>query len=73
MEWLGLLASCFVVLSFLMKNVKWIRIINIIGAALWVVYGFTISSMSNILMNSFLIIVHIYYLIKIFQEEKKNG
>lgn len=38
-DFMGYGASLFVVLSFLMKDLKTIRIVNLIGCILFVIYG----------------------------------
>lgn len=63
-EAIGILATVFVLISFLFRNPKQIRIVNIIGAILFVVYGILISSLSVWLLNGALIAIHIYYLCK---------
>jgi hypothetical protein len=61
-EIIGLTATLFVLLSFLMKRIELVRIINIIGAALFVVYGLGINALSTWLLNAILIVIHIVYL-----------
>ena len=63
-EILGIIASTLVLISFLFKKERSIRLVNILGAITFVIYGFLISSFSVILLNSMLIIVHIIYLTK---------
>lgn len=63
-ELIGITGTLFVLLSFLMKDLKKVRIINIIGATLFVIYGLLIGALSTWLLNGILIIVHIVYLIK---------
>ena len=58
-EILGIIASTLVLISFLFKKERSIRLVNILGAITFVIYGFLISSFSVILLNSMLIIVHI--------------
>lgn len=62
MEVLGIIATIFVLISFLMKGEKKIRIINIIGAICFVIYGIMINALSVWLLNSILILIHIYKL-----------
>lgn len=64
-EILGIIASCFVLSSFLTNNIKKVRIVNIVGAILYIIYGCYINSISNIILNSVLVIVHIYNLYKL--------
>lgn len=63
-EILGVVATCFVLLSFLMKNAATIRKVNIIGAALFVIYGMLINALSVWLLNGVLLVIHIIYLTK---------
>lgn len=62
MEAIGLIATCFVLLSFLMQEGRHIRCVNIIGAVLYCVYGCTIHSISTVILNGALIFIHIYFL-----------
>lgn len=64
-EILGTLASILVLVSFMMKNEKMIRSVNIIGAVIFVVYGICIKAFSIWFLNGALCIVHIYRLLKI--------
>lgn len=61
-ELIGLAGTLFVLLSFLMKDIKKVRIINIVGALLFVIYGICINALSTWLLNAVLIIIHIFYL-----------
>ena len=63
-EALGILATIFVLISFLFNNTKNIRIVNIVGAILFVVYGLLLGAFSVWLLNGALIAIHIYYLLK---------
>ncbi|MDO5607911.1 MAG: uroporphyrinogen decarboxylase [Capnocytophaga sp.] len=74
MNWIDLIgyaASFFIVLSFLIKNhVTTIRIINMIGCVLFVIYGIFIENIPIILPNAFLIFVQLYY---VFVHKEKNN
>jgi hypothetical protein len=63
-EIVGITGTLFVLLSFLMKDLKKVRIINIIGAVLFVVYGVLINAYSTWILNGVLIIIHIIFLTK---------
>jgi hypothetical protein len=58
-EILGTIASVIVLLSFLMKGETKIRIVNILGALMFVIYGISINAFSIWFLNGMLIIVHI--------------
>lgn len=66
-EWVGYLASIVLMISFLMKNINTLRIINSTGCLLFVVYGFMLAtSWPIIISNTFILGVNIYYLTKHF-------
>ena len=64
-ELIGLLATVFVLISFLANNEKKIRQINIVGAVLFIVYGVLINAPSVYILNGALFFIHIYKLRKI--------
>ena len=67
MEWfevIGIAGTLFVLLSFLMKDIKTVRTINIVGALLFVIYGILAGAFSTWLLNGILVLVHIVYLLK---------
>ncbi len=70
-EWVGYLASAVVALSLMMADIKKLRWWNLLGAALFVAYGMAISAIPVALVNFFIVIIDIYYLIKIYREERQ--
>lgn len=65
----GLLATFLVFISFLPKNIKFIRWLNLFGSVLFVIYGFGIDAFWTGFMNFCLIFVQIYHLMKIYKGE----
>lgn len=63
-EIIGMIATAFIVIGFMFSSERKIRIINAVGAVLYVVYGILIHSYSNIVLNSILVAVHLYKLIQ---------
>lgn len=63
-EAIGIAGTLFVLASFLMKDYRKTRLINIVGAALFVIYGIVIGALSTWLLNGILILIHIYFLTK---------
>lgn len=61
-EVIGILATVFIVAGFAFKDEKTIRIVNMIGAVFFVIYGISISALSVWLSNGILILIHIYHL-----------
>lgn len=72
-EWLGIIASAIVLISFLTSNQIKTRIINLVGCVVFVVYGIILPAYSTAFMNAALIVVHIVYLVKDFKQRKKNN
>ena len=63
-EIIGTFASVLVLISFLMKGEKKIRIVNIFGAITFVIYGILIGAFSVWFLNGALCLIHLYYLLK---------
>lgn len=67
-EYIGYLASFMVLLSFTMKDVKKLRLINMSGCILFIIYGFLMPTLRIglpiIIANTAILMVNIYYLIK---------
>ena len=70
-ESIGLTATLFVLLSFIMKKPELIRAVNSVGAFLFVVYGVMINSVSTWLLNGMLIGIHVFYLLKEYLEKNR--
>lgn len=59
----GYLASFFVVMSFVVKNIAYIRIINLIGCVFFIIYGAMLGILWPIIIpNAVICLVQIYYL-----------
>lgn len=58
-EIIGTIASFIVLISFAMNNERNIRLVNIIGAVVFVVYGIVISAFSIWFLNSMLVVIHL--------------
>ena len=63
-ELLGVMGSVLVLISFVLNGEKRIRVANIFGAALFVVYGIMINAFSVWFLNGALLFVHFYKLLK---------
>ena len=60
MEYIGYIATFIVLSSFLMKNLTNLRVLNSVGASLFIIYGLFISSVPVILT-------------KLLQDKLKDG
>lgn len=70
-EVLGLAASVLILLSIAVRGEKKIRQLNIVGSALFVIYGIIIHSYSIILLDACGVVINIYHLNKIKKEANK--
>lgn len=70
-EWIGIIGSIMIIIAFTNKNEKMIRILDAIGASLFIVYGALTHTWSTMFLNAVLIVVHIIRFIDM--RKKKNG
>ena len=63
-ELIGYGASLLVAISLMMSNIVRLRVINMTGAVLFVIYGLLIDSNPVAAMNAFIVLVNIYYLVQ---------
>lgn len=63
-DWIGYLAAALVVISFLVsKNMRLLRIINMLGAAMFILYGVLLNvNLPVIIPNTFIVGIQVYYL-----------
>ena len=59
-EILGIVATLFILAAFSLNDKKLIRLVDSIGALLFVIYGILINSLSVWLLNICLIIINLY-------------
>lgn len=64
-EYVGYAASIFVVASFLMKDLKKVRVVNLIGCICFVIYGYYNGMLWPIIIpNAILAFIQIYHILK---------
>ena len=71
-EWFGYLASIIVATSLMMNSIIKLRWINLLGATMFSVYGFIINAYPVGVLNLFIALDDIYYLIKISKKNSKQ-
>lgn len=67
-EFWGIIATVFVLASFLFNEERQIRTVNIIGALIFVGYGIALQAHSIWILNGVLAVIHIIKLRKIRRE-----
>lgn len=63
-EIIGIVATLFIIASFLTKDLIKVRIVNLVGSVIFIVYGVLIHSWSTAILNVVMTIVHLVYLLR---------
>lgn len=71
-EVLGIIATLFIIIAFLCQGELRIRLYDLVGAILFVIYGTLIKSFSTILLNAILILVQLYHINKLRKENQES-
>lgn len=67
---IGYTASLLVVISLMMSAIVKLRVVNVIGAIAFSIYGFIIGSIPVAAMNGFIVFINIYYLVRIYRDQE---
>lgn len=70
LELLGYLASVLVAISLMMSSVLKLRLINLVGAAAFFVYGVLIGAYPIAAVNAVIIVVNLYFLYRIYTSKE---
>lgn len=70
-EVIGYIASALVILSVVMTSILRLRVINLIGSAVFVLYGLLIGAFPVVLVNFIVVVINIYQLYKLFNVEEE--
>ena len=70
-ELIGYFGSALVVVSMLMTSVVRLRVINLIGSAIFAAYALIIRSYPTALMNVALMAINVYHLVRLLKEQKQ--
>lgn len=70
-EIIGYIATFFVLISFLSKELKKLRILNSVGGTLFVIYGVLFNSWPVIITNALIVVINIYHLTNEHRKSKK--
>ncbi|MCB9207978.1 MAG: hypothetical protein H6609_01275 [Ignavibacteriales bacterium] len=69
-EIIGYIGSALVAISLMMKNIYYLRRINLIGAATFATYGLLVGAIPVFILNSFISLVDIYYIIEMKKKKE---
>jgi len=71
LDWFGYLASVVVAVSLMMSSIVKLRWYNLLGAALFSVYGFLIHATPVGVLNGFIACADVYYLIRMYSAKEQ--
>lgn len=63
-EYSGYAASALVLISFLMKDLRKLRLVNSAGCVLFILYGVLLGSIPVIITNVAIVLINLFYLIR---------
>ena len=61
-ELIGYIASALVLISFFMKNIRTLRLVNCFGCSFFIAYGILLESIPIIITNVAILSVNLFYL-----------
>lgn len=70
MELIGITGTLFIIIAFTLSGELKIRIFDLVGATLFIIYGVMIHSFSTILLNGVLVLIQIYKIRTILKNER---
>ena len=68
-ELIGYAASMFIAISLMMKSLIRLRVINGLGALIFVIYGILIRAYPVVILNGIIVLIDLYYLIKTLRQQ----
>lgn len=71
MELIGWIATIFIIISFIQKDMFRLRLLSLVGAVFWIVYGLIAETWSIVFLNVFISLIQVYWLRRIRLKKKK--
>ena len=72
LEIFGYIGTAIVLLSFVMTDMKWMRIVNMTGGTISLIYAYLTGSMPVVVLNASIISINIIQLVRSFINAKKE-
>lgn len=70
LELVGYAASVIVAVSLMMSSVLRLRIINLVGSAMFAAYGLLIGAIPVAILNGAIVLVNVYYIVQMLQAKE---
>jgi len=71
-EGLGYFATVVTLVSMMVKDMVYLRVINSVGCLLWIGYGLMTESIPVLMVNTIILGIHIFKLIELKETEDTN-
>ncbi len=68
-EWVGYMGSALVAISLTMSSIVKLRWFNLAGSIIFAIYGFVIDALPVLGVNGLIILVNIFYLIRMYSQK----
>lgn len=72
LELLGYVASAVIAVSLMLVSVVRLRVVNLVGSTLFVVYGLLIEAMPIVLLNVLMVAVNAYHLTRLLRDTEEE-
>jgi hypothetical protein len=72
MEIIGWIATVFIIISFLQKDIIKLRLFSLVGAILWTLYGLIGQSWSIVFLNVMIILIQVFWIVKLIRIKNKK-
>lgn len=63
-EIIGWIATVFIIISFLQKDILKLRLFSLVGAILWIIYGLLLNGTSIVFLNVIIVLIQLYWFFK---------
>lgn len=73
LEIFGYFGTALVILSFFMKDIKWLRAINMAGGTVSLIYAVCVNTMPVVVLNATLITINAIQLAREIMSERKKA
>lgn len=73
LELFGYFGTALVLISFTMSDIKWLRMVNIAGGTVSLIYAICVNTMPVVVLNASLIVINSIQLIYIMKGKRKNA
>jgi len=72
-EVIGYLGMGLVIISFLFKKMRWLRLFNLLGGVCCMIYGFMTSTYPTAILNLILVLINLQFPIIYFIKKHKKA